>query len=163
MPKLTPIFGGLSILVFYFFVYELIKNKKIAMISALFLAVLPFHVYQTSHASPLTMGHFFMILSMYLFLKYRKNTKYTIPLLISTALLIMSHHLTTYFYLIILIFVIFIENIKNKSWTITLKKDIYYIITSTVMTFSYWAFIATTVFQDFMGSGSRRCRAFFSR
>ena len=153
MPKLTPIFGGLSVLIFYFFVYELIKNKKIAMLSALFLAVLPFHVYQTSHASPLTMGHFFMILSMYLFLKYRKNTKYTVPLLISTALLIMSHHLTTYFYLIILIFVIFIENIKNKSWTITLKKDIYYIMTSTVMTFSYWAFIATTVYQNFMGSG----------
>jgi hypothetical protein len=153
MPKLTPIFGGLSILIFYFFIYELIKDKKIALLSALFLAVLPFHVYQTSHASPLTMGHFFMILSMYLFLKYRKNTKYTIPLLISTLLLIMSHHLTTYFYIIILIFIIFIENIKSKNWTETFKKDIYYIITSSAMIFSYWALIAKTVYQDFMGSG----------
>jgi len=153
MPKLTPIFGGLSILIFYFFLYELIKDKKIALLSALFLAVLPFHVYQTSHASPLTMGHFFMILSMYLFLKYRKNTKYTIPLLISTLLLIMSHHLTTYFYIIILIFIIFIENVKSKNWTVTFKKDIYYIITSSAMIFSYWALIAKTVYQDFMGSG----------
>ncbi|MEA2055259.1 MAG: dolichyl-phosphate-mannose--protein mannosyltransferase, partial [Candidatus Thermoplasmatota archaeon] len=65
MPKVAPIFGGLSIMVFYFVVRELIGNKKIAMLSSLFLAVLPFHVYQTSHASPLTMGHFFMILSIY--------------------------------------------------------------------------------------------------
>ncbi len=153
MPKLTPIFGGLSILIFYFFLYELTKDKKIALFSSLFLAVLPFHVYQTSHASPLTMGHFFMMLSMYLFLKYRKNTKYTIALLISTILLIMSHHLTTYFYIIVLIFIIFLENIKSKNWTTTFKKDIYYIITTTLMIFSYWAFIATTVYQDFMGSG----------
>lgn len=153
MPKLTPIFGGLTILIFYFFLNELIKNKKITLLSSLFLAVLPFHVYQTSHSSPLTMGHFFMMLSMYLFLKYRKNTKYIILLLFSTILLIMSHHLTTYFYIIILIFVIFIENVKNKSWTETLKKDVYYIIISTIMIFSYWAIIAKTVYQDFMGSG----------
>ena len=153
MPKLTPIFGGLSILIFYFFVYELMKDRKIALLSSLFLAVLPFHVYQTSHASPLTMGHFFMILSFYLFLKYRKNTKYTLPLLISTLLLIMSHHLTTYFYLIILIFMIFLENIKQKNWTTTLRKDVYYILISTSMVFSYWALIAKTVYEDFMGAG----------
>ncbi|MCK4996341.1 MAG: phospholipid carrier-dependent glycosyltransferase, partial [Thermoplasmatales archaeon] len=81
MPKLTPIFGGLSVLVFYFLAYELTKNKKIAMLSTLFFAVLPFHVYQTSHASPLTIGHFFMVLSLYLFLRYRQNTKYVFPLL----------------------------------------------------------------------------------
>jgi len=153
MPKLTPIFGGLSILIFYFFVYELNKDRKIALLSALFLAVAPFHVYQTSHASPLTIGHFFMMLSFYLFLKYRKNTKYTLPLIASTMLLIMSHHLTTYFYLIILIFFIFIENIKERNWTETIKKDIYYTLITTVMIFSYWALIAKTVYEDFMGSG----------
>lgn len=153
MPKLTPVFGGLSILIFYFFLNELLKDKKIALLSALFLAVLPFHVYQTSHASPLTMGHFFMMLSMYLFLKYRRNTRYILPLLISTILLIMSHHLTTYFYIIILIAIIFIENIKSKNWTETIKKDIYYIIISTAIIFSYWGLIAKTVYNDFMGSG----------
>ena len=63
MPKLTPIFGGLAVLVFYFVVRELTDNKKISVLCTLFFAFMPFHVYQTSHASPLTMGHFFMMLS----------------------------------------------------------------------------------------------------
>ena len=51
MPKLTPIFGGLSVLLFFFIVRKLSDNRKIAILSTLFFAFLPFHVYQTSHAS----------------------------------------------------------------------------------------------------------------
>jgi len=158
MSKIAPIFGGLTILIFYFLVYELIKDRKIAILSALFLAVLPFHVYQLSHAAPLTMGHFFMMFSMYLFVKFRQNLVYVIPLIISTILLIMSHHLTTYFYIISLIFIVFFENASIedpsiKKWTLSIKKDVFYIVLTSVLVFSYWAFIATTVYEDFMSSG----------
>jgi len=150
MPKIAPIFGGLSVLIFYFVVRELIGSRKIALLSSLFLAVLPFHVYQTSHASPLTMGHFFMMLSVYLFIKYRQDNKYIVPLLVSTGLLIMSHHLTTYFYVISLIFIVFVENASKKEWTSTVKQDIVYIVTASSLVFSYWAFIATPVYESFM-------------
>jgi len=153
MPKLTPIFGGLTVLIFYFVVRELTDNKKIALLSSLLLAVLPFHVYQLSHASPLTMGHFFMMLSIYLFIKFRQKSVYIYPLLISTILLIMSHHLTTYFYLIILIFIVFFENASQDKWTSTIKKDAVYIIITSALIFSYWAFVATTVYNSFMSSG----------
>ncbi len=153
MPKLTPIFGGLSVLVFYFVARELLNDKKIAILSTLFFSVIPFHVYQTSHASPLTIGHFFMMLSMFFFLKFRKNSRFFIPLLISSVLIIMSHHLTTYFYLIILIFIVFLENVKAKTWTKSLKKDIMYLLITSAITFSYWAFIATTVYESFIRSG----------
>ena len=153
MPKLTPIFGGLSVLVFYFVARELIEDKRIAIISTLLFSVIPFHVYQTSHASPLTMGHFFMMVSMFFYLKFRKNSRFFIPLLISTILLIMSHHLTTYFYIIILIFIVFLENLRSNIWTKSFKKDIIYLLTASTITFSYWAFIATTVFDSFIRSG----------
>ena len=153
MPKLTPIFGGLSVLIFYFVARKLIDNKKIALLCTIFFAFMPFHVYQTSHASPLTMGHFFMMLSLYLFLKYRENTKYIIPLLISTMLLIMSHHLTTYFYLISLIGIVFAENASRKEWTLTLKKDFLYVIIVSALTFIYWASVAKTVYESFIRTG----------
>jgi hypothetical protein len=153
MPKLTPIFGGLSVLVFYFVARELLNDKKIAIISTLVFSVIPFHVYQTSHASPLTMGHFFMMVSMFFFIKYRKDSRFFTPLLISTILLIMSHHLTTYFYLIILIFIVFLENLKSKTWTKSFKKDIFYLLSASIIIFSYWAFIATTVFDSFIRTG----------
>jgi len=153
MPKLAPIFGGLSILIFYFLVYELIKDKRVALLSSAFLAVLPFHVYQTSHASPLTMGHFFMMISLFLFVKYRQDIRYVIPLLMSTILLIMSHHFTTYFYLISLIFIVFIENASRKNWTTHIRYDTVYILIASGLIFSYWALVATPVFQTFMNYG----------
>ena len=81
MPKIAPIFGGLTVLIFYFIVYNLVKRRDVALLSAAFLSVASFHVYQTSHAAPLTMGHFFMLLSLYFFVKYIKNAKYLFPLL----------------------------------------------------------------------------------
>ena len=152
MIKTAPIFGGLTVLVFYFLAYELYNNKKIAILSSLLLAVIPFHVYQTSHASPLTMGHFFMILSLFFFLKYRKNSLFIYPLFFSTVLLIMSHHLTTYFYLITLVMVLFFENASRDKWTLHIKKDIIYVIIATASVFLYWIFIATPVFEGFLNS-----------
>jgi hypothetical protein len=154
MPKLTPIFGGLAVLVFYFFTNQLINNKKIALLCTLFFAFMPFHVYQTSHASPLTMGHFFIMLSFYIFLKFRKNTKYIFPLIVSTLLLIMSHHLSTYFYLISLIGIVFVENVCSNENTTTFNKDIIYILITSILVFSYWAFIAKTVYENFISGFS---------
>ncbi len=153
MPKLAPIFGGLTIPIFYFICYELLEDKKMALLSALVLAFLPFHVYQLSHASPLTIGHFFMILSMYFFIKFRKNNLYIFALAISTILLVMSHHLTTYFYIISLIFIIFFENASKDNWTKTIKKDIIYVFSTSIFIFSYWAFVATPVYESFMKNG----------
>ncbi|UCD14105.1 MAG: hypothetical protein JSW60_01440 [Thermoplasmatales archaeon] len=155
MPKIAPIFGGLSVLIFYFVVYKLLGDRKMALLSSLFLAVLPFHVYQTSHASPLTIGHFFMMLSIYLFIKFREDVRFIIPLFISTILLIMSHHLTTYFYLISLISIVFVENASKKEWTPSLNKDVLYISATSGLIFSYWIFIATPVYESFMRVGLR--------
>jgi len=153
MAKIAPIFGGLCVLIFYFVIYELLGDKKKALISMLLFAVMPFHVYQTSHASPLTVGHFFMMLSLYLFIKYRQDARYIIPLSVSTILLVMSHHLTTYFYLISLITIVFVENASIREWTSSLRKDIFYIVATSGLIFSYWMIVATPVYESFMKYG----------
>ena len=151
MPKIAPIFGGLTIPIFYFIVFELLKNKRIAILSAALLSVATFHVYQTSHAAPLTIGHFFMMLSIYFFIKFATKKKYLIPLLITSSLLILSHHFTTYFYVIsisIILFSIISEDLKNK-------KDLFllvYIVFISIFAFAYWALIAQPVFYNFIQS-----------
>jgi hypothetical protein len=151
MPKIAPVFGGLTVLIFYFIVYDLTKRRDLALLSSLFLAVIPFHVYQTSHAAPLTMGHFFMMLCCYLFLKYMDQKKYLVPLMISTVFLIMSHHLTTYFFLITIFFIVVIKSIHTDLRT--MYRDVAYVLAASAMTFSYWIFIATPVFSTFMNNG----------
>jgi len=151
MPKIAPIFGGLTIPIFYFIVFELLKNRRIAILSAALLSVATFHVYQTSHAAPLTIGHFFMMLSIYFFIKFATEKKYLIPLLITSSLLILSHHFTTYFYIIsisIILFSIISEDLKNK-------KDLFllvYVVFISIFAFAYWALIAQPVFYNFIQS-----------
>ena len=149
MPKIAPIFGGLTVAILYFIVHELLKRRDIALLSAAFLAVAPFHVYQTSHAAPLTMGHFFMLLSLYLFIKYLNNNRYLIPLILSTILLIMSHHLTTYFYLISLFGIVTFQSLSMPLRD--LKRQILYVIACSLMAFIYWFTVAIPVFNDYMG------------
>jgi hypothetical protein len=151
MPKIAPIFGGLTIPIFYFIVLELLRNRRIAIISAALLSVATFHVYQTSHAAPLTIGHFFMMLSLYFFIKFITRKQYIFPLFVTSILLILSHHFTTYFYIISITFILFSilsDNFKNK-------RDLYlllYIVFISLLTFSYWALIAEPVFYIFMQS-----------
>jgi hypothetical protein len=149
MPKIAPIFGGLTITIFYFIVHGIFKDKRISLISAALLSVSTFHVYQTSHASPLTFGHFFMMLSLLFFIRSMRKKQYILPLLLSTSLLILSHHFTTYFYIISISFILFSilsENLKDK-------KDLYvliYVVFTSLISFSYWAIIAKPVFYNFM-------------
>ena len=72
---------------------------------------------------------------------------------ISSILLIMSHHLTTYFYLLSLVFIVFVENASKKEWAVTFRQDIFYILVFSGLVFSYWAFIAKPVYESFMGNG----------
>ena len=149
MPKIAPILGGLTIPIFYFIVKDLIGNKRIAILASALLSVSTFHVYQTSHAAPLTVGHFFMMLSFYFFIKYVKDQKYIIPLFFSTVLLILSHHFTTYFYLISITFMVFYYTTEKHVRSKHLYHLLFYIGLAATLAFGYWGFIATPVFGFF--------------
>jgi len=148
MPRVAPVFGGLTVLLLYLVVRELFKNRAVAAASAALLAANPFQIYQTSHAAPLTMGHFFMCLCILLFVLQRRSRFWTGPLYISTAMLIGSHHLTTYFYILFLFAVIVIRNIAAMEWTEHLKEELFYFLATVSMTFCYWILIATPVFRS---------------
>jgi hypothetical protein len=82
-----------------------------------------------------------------LFVLQRRSRFWTGPLYISTALLIGSHHLTTYFYILFLFTVLVIRNLGAREWTAHLKEDIFYFLATVTLTFCYWILIATPVFR----------------
>jgi hypothetical protein len=71
--------------------------------------------------------------------------------MISTVFLIMSHHLTTYFFLITIFFIVVIKSIHVDLRT--MYRDVAYVLAASALTFSYWIFIATPVFSTFMNNG----------
>lgn len=145
LPKIAPIFGGLTILVFYYVVRTVTKNNYIAFFAALFLAINPVHIFQTSKPYPLTMGHFFFMLLMYLYVKSFKDKWAYYALFFGAIALVMSHHLTTYMFIVSFTGILFIEGILGRLNKNRLRENIIFAIYFTVLAFSYWIFIATPV------------------
>lgn len=138
---IAPIIGALTVIVFYFIAKEL-TDKKIAIVTAATLAGNPFHAYQTSHAAPLTVGHLFLTISLLLFLlKGRKKVAYPF-LIISSILLVLSHHLSTAIYITIIFGIILFRALKENKIDLA---DIAYFSFITLFTFLYWALFATPV------------------
>ncbi|MBM4248177.1 MAG: hypothetical protein FJ149_01815 [Euryarchaeota archaeon] len=147
MPKVAPVFGGLTVLLLYLSVKGLFGRREVALLAAAFLAANPFQVYQTSHAAPMTMGHFFLCLSVLLFVLHRRDRFWTGPLYISTAMLVGSHHLGTYFYILFVFAAIVWRNLQSREWTENLKEELFYFLATVTLTFSYWILVATPVFR----------------
>ena len=151
----SPIIGSFSVVLFYFLVKRLRAGEYVPLLAGLLLALNPFHAYQTAHAAPLTVGHLFMVISLLLFLlKDDSDKPWAMHFLyIASILLIMSHHLTTFVYILMVIGIILFRGLNSESRPENFVSDIVYIISLSAITFGYWAFIATPVFYSFMGGG----------
>ncbi len=106
------IFGGLTVVLLFFIALHITKDEKIALLSAVLLAVNPIQAFQTSMSSILVFGHFFGLLSVLFALKYMDKKVYILPFLASSILLVMSHELSTFMYVIGIIGIFLFYKIK---------------------------------------------------
>ncbi len=67
----SALFGSLTIIVVYFFIDELFKNKKLALLSSLIMAISPWHVNLSRLATENIVVTFFIILGVLLYVKKR--------------------------------------------------------------------------------------------
>ena len=92
------LFGALSVFIIFFLVCEILqafskKNaEQVALLSAFFLAISPWHLQFSRYAHEGTLGLFFFILGLLLFFKGIKNFKILIFSSLSFILSIYSYH-----------------------------------------------------------------------
>jgi hypothetical protein len=120
----VPIIGGLTPLLIYYISRELQIVRSISFLSAMLLAVDPIQLFQTSQPNYLTTGHFFLLLSVLLFLKYHTRFEYFVPALLSSVALTLSHQLSSYIFLISLIGMVVSVHLYKGSWLKHTSKDI---------------------------------------
>jgi len=108
------IFGGLTVVLLFFIANYITKDIRIALLSALLLSVNPIQAFQTSMSSILVFGHFFGLLSILFALMYIEKRIYLVPFIVSSVLLIMSHELSTFMYLIGITGIFLFYKVKYK-------------------------------------------------
>ncbi len=133
-----PIIGGLCVVPLFFIAYELTGSRKIALISSILLAINPIHMFQTSMPYLLTVGHLFMLISMYFFIKWLKDDRYIWYLIPFSIALLLSHHLTNYMFIISILGITFFGGIYGYISKPIAKKSFFFIIPFTIITIAYW-------------------------
>jgi len=142
----TPVFAGLTIPIIYLIAKKLTNSEFIGIISALFLAINPMEVFETSMVGLLVFGHLFLLLSILFFIYTRENKKFYIPLFFSSVALILSHHLSTYMYIISIIGIIYLTKIWKNDYK-NFKFEIIYLILFSGLTFLYWLMFIPSMYD----------------
>ncbi len=132
-----PILGGLTPFLLYLISREAGLDRITSSLAAFLLVVSPIQLYQTSQPNYLTTGHFFLLLSIYFFLAYHRKRVFLIPLSFSIVLLVLSHQLSTYFFLISIIGMVFGVNLFSTKWKDKILSDMMIIELSGTLMMAY--------------------------
>src|SRR3989304_4031003 len=83
-----------TVIVLYLLVRELFKSEKLALASALFLSISPWHIHFSRGGWEVNVATFFITLGLWLFLKALKNPRYYLLSTLSFVLSLYTYHAT---------------------------------------------------------------------
>lgn len=144
----SALLGSLTILILALLVFELTRNKYLAILSSFILAISPMHVLTSHMAYEANLALFFFTLGIYLFfLSLRKSSSITFASFISFALSVWTYH-TEWIFTPFIIILLVLMNIKSVK-----KQPRYYF---GVLLF---LIITTPIFLDFLNNLHTSTRA----
>lgn len=108
LPSVIP--GVLTVWILYYFVKQFL-DKKVALLSALFLAISPYHVYYSQEIRMYALAAFLATLSMYFF--YRQ---FALGYILATAGLLYTHYFGFFILVSQVFYLAFIARKKIKSF-----------------------------------------------
>ncbi len=149
--KIPPIFGGLTPIIIFAIAKKVSRSNLTALIASAFDAVNPILVFQTSLSSILVFGHFFGLLMMLFLILYIDDGKYFVPAIAMGMLMVASHPLSTYIYLIGSVGIAVVFLYKDPT-IINRRKFAMFLYPISIFTFAFWyAFFPQ--FKGFLSGG----------
>ena len=130
----SAIFGSLTVVLFYFFISNLFKDKKLAFFASFILAISPWHINLSRTVSEVVVSIFFVLLMLYslnVFTKENKN-KWFIVSFICAILSVLSYTASRIF--IPMLLLIFLFSFQKKDNFSKIKKK-YFVFFAVIIFF----------------------------
>src|SRR3989441_6404563 len=142
---LVPVLGALAVLPMFLIGRQMTGDDRFALFAAAFLAGAIPVAYTTAHTAPATVGELVAVAGLLCFIRLRADGRAIVPLVLVTATLIATHHLSLYFFLIMVFGAIVLEGLARPwRWTPGAKREVTFASVLLVGTFVYWLGYATT-------------------
>ncbi|HYT00659.1 MAG TPA: hypothetical protein VEO20_08340 [Thermoplasmata archaeon] len=141
---LVPVLGSFAVVPMFLLAVRITKEDRMALFAAAFLAGAIPHVYTTAHSAPATLGDLLALTGLLLFLRLRTDARSMAPLLLVSGTLVVTHHLSLYFFLLMVLGAIVVRGLA-RPWTLEAqsRRELAFAAVLIVGSFAYWFGYAT--------------------
>jgi hypothetical protein len=97
---IIPVVAVLSVLPLFLLFRRLYPHDSVALLAAALASVAMPRLFSIAHAAPLALGDFLGVAALWMFLESRRDRRWFLPLSLASGGLILTHHLSTYFFVV---------------------------------------------------------------
>ncbi|MGI0151276.1 MAG: hypothetical protein ACREC5_05010, partial [Thermoplasmata archaeon] len=97
---LVPVVTALSVLPLFLLFRRIYPHDTIAILGAALATVAMPRLFSIAHPAPLALGDLLAVAGLWLFLEGRRDSRWYVPLALVGGALIVTHHLSSYFFLL---------------------------------------------------------------
>jgi hypothetical protein len=151
----VPVIGALATAPLFLLFRRLFHSDGVALLGAATAAVVFPRVFILSHPTPDTLGDFLAIGALWMFVEQRRDVRWLVPLSLISMALIMSHHLSSYFFLLSAVGILVgLEFMAPRRWSLRFPaREFVFLGGFATALFTYWGFYATAFSQQILPQG----------
>jgi len=114
----VPVVAVLSVLPLFLLLRRLYPNDTVALLSAAIASVAMPRLFSIAHPAPLALGDFLSVACLWMLVEGRSDRRWYVPLSLTSGALIVTHHLSSYFFAIgALGGIVFLELWRPGLWS----------------------------------------------
>jgi hypothetical protein len=153
---IIPVIAVLSVLPLFLLFRRLYPHDTVALLAAGIASVAMPRMFSIAHAAPLALGDFLGVAALWMFVESRRDERWYLPLALTGGALIVTHHLSTYFYVVgALGGLVFLELWRPGLWSRRFPlREFVFLGGFLSVTFLYWfygtaSFVAKVILPAF--------------
>jgi hypothetical protein len=135
-----PALAVLSALPLYLLARRVFRHDGLALLGAAFGTIAMPRMFSIAHPAPLALGDFLVVAALWMFVRGREDPRWYTPLVPTAGALIMTHHLSSYFFFLSAFGgLLGVELLRPGSWSRRFPtRELLFLAAFAVVLFAYW-------------------------
>jgi hypothetical protein len=146
---LIPAIAVLSVLPLFLLFRRLYPHDTVALLAAAIGSLVMPRLFSIAHPAPLALGDFLCVGALWMLVESRRDARWYVPLSLTGGALIVTHHLSSYFFVVSALGgIFFLEMWKPGLWSRRFpSRELAFVAAFVTGTFAFW-FYGTTTFTS---------------
>ncbi|MGD0718456.1 MAG: hypothetical protein ABSA15_02600, partial [Thermoplasmata archaeon] len=152
---IVPVVAALTVFPLFLLFRRLYANDSIALLGAAFASVAMPRMFSMAHPAPLALGDFLCVAAIWMFVETRRDTRWFLPLALTSGALIVTHHLSSFmFVLSVLGGLLLLELWRPGLWSRRFPtRELGFMAGFITATLAYWFYGTSSFISTVVGPG----------